>query len=102
MVTDPTLSEFLAAHCGGTLDREAGAALAALAQDVAYHEKPGTLTVTIRVERKGSRVLVAGHHSAKPPKGDPEAALYFVAPDGLTRDDPHQMTLDTRPEGDPR
>ncbi len=37
MVTDPTLSEFLAAHCGGTLDREAGAALAALAQDVSYH-----------------------------------------------------------------
>lgn len=87
------ISEFLADF--PHLDRDIGAELANVAQQVREKDRKGGLTISIGVERKGERVMVQVNGQAKFPKDDPEAGLYFVtARGGLTKDDPWQTSID--------
>lgn len=87
------LSEFLADF--PDLDVEAGRSLADLSAAVLSLDRKGSLTVTVGLEKKNQRVMTQVNHSAKPPKLDPEAGLYFVHPEkGLTKEDPWQTSLD--------
>lgn len=87
------ISEFLADF--PHLDRDIGAELADVAQQVRDKDRKGGLTITVSIEKKGERVMVQVNGQAKPPKDDPEAGLYFVSPrGGLTKDDPWQTSID--------
>lgn len=89
------LSEFLAEF--PDVDATAGADLAAIAGRAFALDRKGSLTVQLKVEKKGGRVMVTVGHEAKPPKDDPEAGLYFVADQGLSKDDPWQARIEFDP-----
>jgi hypothetical protein len=79
----------------GELDRSLSLDLHQLIQDVISVEKPGTLTLTVKVEPVGDmQVQVICKTAAKTPEPTPPAALYFVGRDGrLTRHDPYQGSM---------
>lgn len=86
----------------GRVADDTACALAELIQAVQAHGKPGTLTLTIKVEPfKGSdtQITMAAHATAKLPKATPPAAVFFTDRHGnATRDDPDQQPLFGRPE----
>ena len=86
------LSEFLAGY--GDIDRDAGDELAQVAALAHTLDRKGTVTVKFQVEKKGGRVMVTVGTDTKPPKPDPEAGLWHVGPDGLTKEDPYQTRFD--------
>jgi hypothetical protein len=86
------LSEFLQAH--PEFDADAGIELGKLAEQVMHLDRTASLTVAIGMEKKGGRLMTQIKHSAKPPKPDPEAGLFFVKDGELTKDDPWQMSID--------
>mgnify|MGYP001557965720 CR=1 FL=1 len=95
------LSEWIADHARGQLDREAGQAIDTVAQAVMLLDKGGTVTVALRLEKTGGRLLVAGKVAAKAPEADPEAGLYYLGDHGLSKDDPHQLRFDDMRELNP-
>ena len=92
--TTMLLSEWVAAHARGQLDREVGDAINDVAQAVMLLDKQGSVTLELRLEKTGGRLLVAGKVKAKAPEADPEAGLYFLGESGLSKDDPYQMKFD--------
>jgi hypothetical protein len=93
--TDPEpqpLSEFLINY--PFFDRAAGAELADLAAAVQAIDRKGSLTMTFKVEKTGTRVLVHVSTDVKPPKPDAEAGLFHVGAKGLSKDDPTQVRID--------
>lgn len=82
------LSELLALHARGDVDREAGELVAEVAQAVALLQKKGSVTLTLSMEMAGGRILVAAEVTSKQPKPAPEAEMYFNGPAGLTKQDP--------------
>jgi len=89
------LSEFVADHAGGTLDREVGDLIRDAAEAVILHDGPATVTVELKLSKKGRQLMVAGKAKAKTPTGDPEVALYHLDDEtGLTKRDPLQRSFD--------
>lgn len=86
------LSEFLTKY--PDVDREAGQELADLAALVQSMDRVGTMTLKFKVEKTGGRVMVHVGDEVKRPKPDPEAGLWHVGPDGLTKDEPYQVRID--------
>lgn len=89
--------EWLADHARGTLDNELTAELAELVKAVSELEKPGTLTLQLKVDVAGSggrTVFIAGKVTSKPPVPAPEASIFYVGDGGtLHRDDPYSPRL---------
>lgn len=92
-----TFHDWLAQHARGDLDREMGEHLNNVAEAVALLDKAGSVTLTLKVTKTGGRLLVAAKVASKAPEADPEAGLYFLGADGLTKDDPFQEKFDLRP-----
>lgn len=90
--------QWLADHARGTLDDESTAALAELVEQVAHLEKPGKLTLELKVDvagRGGRTVVIEGKVVTKPPEPAPESSIFYVGDAGsLHRDDPYQGRLD--------
>lgn len=95
------LSEWVAAHARGQLDREVGDAINEVAQAVILLDKSGSVTLDLKLEKTGGRLLVAGKVKTKTPEADPEAGLYFLGSDGLSKDDPYQMKFEDVRDFDP-
>ena len=95
------LSEWIKTHARGQLDIEVGEAINDVAQAVMLLDKGGTVTLDLKLEKTGGRLLVAGRVKAKAPEADPEAGLYFLGETGLSKDDPYQMKFDDVREFDP-
>lgn len=89
------LSDFVRDHAGGTLDRDVGDQLRDAAEAVILHDGAATVTVELKLTKKGRQLMVAGKVKAKAPTGDPEVALYHLDDEtGLTRKDPLQRSFD--------
>lgn len=82
------LSEWIEAHARGDLDEEAGAALVDVSEAVAMHNKPGSVTLTIKVDKNGRMLDTSAEVKAKAPKAAPESSMWFLGEDGLDRQDP--------------
>lgn len=91
-------AELLTTIDQGSAHAEASRSLHDLVAAVMALGKPGTLTITVKVEPlKGnaSQIVVGAQVSAKPPKSSPAAAIFYVDGAGnLSRNDPRQMVLD--------
>ena len=81
------LSELIAAHARGDVDREAGELLSEVSEAVALLQKKGSVTVTLSLESAGGRILVGVEVTSKKPKPAPEAEMYFNTPTGLSKQD---------------
>lgn len=80
----------------GTAHRDASHLLREVVAAVTDTRKPGTVTVTVKVEvpKKGDFLLVSAEAKAKVPELDAEASFWFVDGAGnLTRHDPNQLSL---------
>jgi len=90
-------SDWIKTHARGTLDMDCTAELMKLNQAVSALDKPGVLTVQIRVEPIGSggrTVIVAGKALAKPPQPNPEGSVFYVGDGGsLCKDDPFNVAF---------
>lgn len=82
----------------GTAHAEASRALHDLVAAVADTGKAGTMTLTIKLAPlKGStdQIVVAAQVTAKPPKSEPGAAIFWRDKSGnLVRNDPNQPEID--------
>lgn len=82
----------------GSAHAEASRALNDLVAAVRDTGKKGSMTVSIELgPLKGSsdQLLVAARVTAKPPKSEPGAAVFYIDDAGnLTRHDPRQMALE--------
>lgn len=96
MTTDtpkPRFSEWLQEHRNGLLDVELAEAFEELVRAVGRTEKPGTITLKIKVTSEADMVAVNDELIARIPEKR-EARLYFVDLDGrLTRNNPLQPSL---------
>lgn len=88
--------DWIAQHARGDLDNQMTEALNEVAGAVALLDKDGTVTLKLKVGKTGGRLIVAGKVETKAPEADPEAGLYFLGDDGLTKDDPFQMKWDLK------
>ncbi|MEJ7846264.1 MAG: hypothetical protein WKF93_11535 [Acidimicrobiales bacterium] len=88
------LSELLITQDRGAIDREAGAALTEVATAVDALDRAGSLTVELKLSKQAGRIVVVANVKPKAPIAPSAAALYFVGDDGLTKDDPKQLTLE--------
>jgi len=92
-------AEFLQAHDKGGSHASASAELHALIGAVQVHGKAGELVISVKVKPAGSKrladqVIVVVEVTAKPPKAEPPASIFFVDHDGnLTRNNPDQGEL---------
>jgi hypothetical protein len=81
-------------HRDGALTDEITAALADVTAAVAQFGKPGSVTITLKIEPKGRAVAVADDVKVKAPAADRIGDIYFPDADGnLHRDDPAQQRL---------
>lgn len=99
-----TFVEWLGAHKTGEVDLELSHRLRELLQAVQDTGKAGTLTLTIKVDRKGERqVLVREDIKVKTPEHDRSESIYFVDRKtlNLTRHDPGQDPLPFKRRVDP-
>ena len=91
-------AELLTLFDRGAVHTEASEQLHNLIGAVQSMGKEGSMTIAIKVApMKGTRdqVVVAAQVSAKPPKGEPTAAVFFVDQAGnLTRNDPRQLEFE--------
>jgi len=88
------LSELLITHARGEIDREAEDAMMAVAVAVEEQEKVGTVTLELKFSKQAGRIMVVAVVKPKAPLTPSEAALYFVGPNGLQKDDPRQFVFD--------
>ena len=83
----------------GTAARNASHLLREVVTAVTDTGKPGTVTVTIKIEspKKGRFLLVSAEAKAKIPELETEESIWFVdGNDNLTRHDPNQLELLTK------
>jgi len=87
--------EWLGDHKKGEVDTELTHQLRELIATVQEVGKPGTLTLTLKVSRKGERqVTIVEDVKAKLPLHARAESIYFVDQnDNLTRNDPRQGVL---------
>jgi hypothetical protein len=87
--------EWLSIHKDGEVDTELTAALREVIEAVQSTGKEGTVTLTLKVKRRGERqVTVLEDVKAKTPVHDRADSIYFVDRVGnLRRDDPGQEVL---------
>lgn len=90
---------FIQEQRNGGLHGELSHELAALVTAVQETQKPGTLTLTVKVQpnKDGVTMTVTDKVSAKIPEGDRGAAIFFIQGDGnLVRRDPRQLEMPLR------
>lgn len=92
----PLFSEWLAAYRSGRLDREIAQKMADLVQQVRLLEKPGTITIKLKIDELdgGAMLSIEEDVTTKPPK--PKAAIgHAFANDagGMFTDDPARAEL---------
>lgn len=87
--------EWLGAHKKGEVDSELTYHLREVIEAVRETGKDGTVTLTLKVKRKGERqVTVIEDVKFKLPMHDRSESIYFVDADtNLTRDDPAQTVI---------
>lgn len=88
------LSELLITHARGDLDRQAEHAIREVAEAVNDLDKVGVVTLKLKFDKTGGRIMVAGTVESKIPLPPAEAGLYFVGDDGLQKDDPKQFAFE--------
>lgn len=98
-----SFTEWLALQRRGDLAEELTESLAKLNLAVVSHNKPGSLTLTIRIEPQDGAmgtVFVRDEIKVKAPEAGRPATIWYVNADGygLQRNDPRQMRLDTEIE----
>lgn len=87
-------SEWLAEFGRGALDDELTAALMEVAESVTLQEKPGTVTLKLKLSEKAGGVIVEADVSSSAPRSKPSQFFYVDAMRGeLTRRDPKQPQL---------
>lgn len=89
-------NQWLLEQRGGALHGELSEELQKLVLAVTEHEKPGTLTLVVKVKQAetGTHLLVADEVKVKAPEPDRGAALFFDDGHGnLSRRDPRQPQL---------
>lgn len=90
---------FIQEQRNGGLHGELSHELAALVEAVQETQKPGTLTLTVKVapNKDGVTMTVTDKVVAKAPEVDRGAAIFFVQGDGnLVRRDPRQLEMPLR------
>lgn len=88
----------------GTVHNELSELLADLTADVYEHQKPGTLTIVVKVEptKGGETLTVSVTPAVKGPRAT-QASIFFASEDGqLTRHDPRQTEVPLREVGTAR
>jgi hypothetical protein len=97
--TRKPFAAFIQEQRGGGLHGELSHELANLVNAVQETQKPGTLTLTLKVapNKDGVTVTVSDKIKAAVPEADRGAAIFFVQGDGnLVRRDPRQTELPLR------
>ena len=87
---------FLQQQRNGGLHGELSDALAELVNAAQETQKPGTITLTVKVtpSKDGETVVVTDKLVSKLPEGDRGAAIFYVEGDGnLVRENPRQIKL---------
>jgi hypothetical protein len=90
---------FIQEQRNGGLHGELSHELAALVTAVQETQKPGTLTLTIKVQpnKDGVTMTVTDKVVAKAPEAERGAAVFFIQGDGnLVRSDPRQLKMSLR------
>lgn len=96
----PKFTEWLAAHRGGVLDVDFAEAFSDVVDAVVMTGKPGTVSLTLKVNKAGEMISVIDEIKAKIPE-QAEPRLYWRGLDGtLQRDNPLQPQMLRHPEGD--
>jgi hypothetical protein len=83
----------------GSLHAELSEHLQELVATVAEREKPGTLTLTLKVSpagRKTQQYEIADDVTVRPPKPERGSSLFFALDGNLSRSDPRQPELPLR------
>lgn len=75
-------SQVLADLEQGEVERRLAAELERVAGSVARTQKPGKLTIELKVEPKGEGIVITCAHKAAVPEFDPVGRLYYVSADG--------------------
>jgi hypothetical protein len=91
-------SDWLDEQRRGATHAELSKAMAEVVAAVAQTNKPGTLTLKIKIKPSGDgMVMIEDEINDKAPEPDRSASLYFYGDDGsLYRDDPKQGHFDLR------
>lgn len=90
---------FIQEQRNGGLHGELSHGLAELVTAVQETQKPGTLTLTVKVQpnKDGVTMTVTDKVVSKLPEGDRGAAIFFIQGDGnLVRRDPRQLEMPLR------
>ena len=99
-------TDWIREHARGSLNDEMTAAMADVVLAVSTLEKPGTVTLKIKVEPIGTgerTVVTSGQVTASPPQPAPPASVFYPdAAGGLHRNDPQRPSLFDKPKGDPQ
>lgn len=97
-------TDWIREHARGSLNDEMTAAMADVVLAVSTLEKPGTVTLKIKVEPIGTgdrTVVTSGQVSSSPPQPAPPASVFYPdAHGGLHRDDPQRPSLFDKTKGD--
>ena len=88
-------SKFLARHARGEVDRLMEAELKEVAEAVLLHNKKGSVTLVLSMEKNGARIMLATEVKSRKPTPSLESGTYFFGPDGLQREDPVQAEFAT-------
>jgi hypothetical protein len=87
-------SDWLKKYQGGALDDKLTAALREVASNVKLLEKPGAITLKLKLGEKGGGIVVEAEVAQAVPKPKQSGQFFYVADDGtLTRRDPSQPQL---------
>jgi hypothetical protein len=99
-MTARPFADLLREHGGGSTHDELSEKLQELVAAVTTEGKGGSLTFTVSVKPagRGSGALeVAADIKLKAPKTAPTVSIFYATPsNGLTRQDPNQMTMELR------
>lgn len=93
-VEQTRFSEWLRDYLGGGLDDKLTAALAETAQTVQLLEKPGTVTLKLKLSEKGGGIVVEASATHQAPVPKTSGQFFYVGQGGaLSRRDPKQPQL---------
>jgi hypothetical protein len=99
MTTNPTpqpFAEWLHEHRSGAFHNELSEKLAALTAAVVDTQKPGTLTIKVKVKATGHQVSFVDTVLADLPEHDKELSLFFFDEEtgAVSKEDPRQLKIE--------
>ena len=89
-----SFSELLRQQRKGEFLTEASEALQKLGNSVREHQRPGKLTITVKMQPNGEAMTITDDIEVKCPKPTVKGSIFYLTDEGaLTRTDPNQVEM---------